>query len=559
MTTEKPRAPRVSKWRALLDSPDAIRTLGLDSIYAADRDLAAERRDRIASVLARYQELFGDDPVRLYRAPGRINLRGMHVDTHGGWLNLMTHQREILVVSGESPDGDAHVVNTNPAYGAVDMAPGELPSPPTGRPWSEFINSGTVRGRLTALPGHWRNYLEGAWLRARHAFPDRQIGGLRMVVDSNLPEGTALSSSAALCVALLQAWFGWHGIELDRDPLILAAQDAEWYTGSRCGTCDQAAIVLGRPNAMIHATLYPKDFTTGKARTIPFPDGLRVLVINSYTTRSISGAEKVNYTTNRFAYSMAMEIFRQTLRAAGIKPGVVSECDRFSRISAEALGGPSALYHILEQVPAAISLEELRGRFKLPDLDAEFQRYFGDLPAGAQPRTIGLRGPLLYGIAESERARYFAKAIEAGEYAHAGQLMTSGHDGDRRIRPDGQPVQHRVDDAYLHQMAACGTPIEQCPGDYRASSPALDALVDAALAHGALGASLTGAGIAGAVLALCRADDAPRVADGVREALVDPDYARVAGLPVPLTPGQLAHAVVENRATAGAGEIHPRD
>ena len=553
MTTD---APRASVWLQALGAPDGRERLGLAAIYG-DPVLIDERRQRLGAVLRRYLDVFGDEPVRIFRAPGRINLRGMHVDTHGGWLNLMTHQREVIVVAGPSPDGITRVVNTDTAFHALTIPGDELPDPGE-RQWSEFIVCPDVKERINAAPGHWRNYIEGAWLRARHAAPERVIGGLRLVVDSNLPQGAALSSSAALCIALLHAWLGWNEIELHNDALILAAQDAEWYTGSRCGTCDQAAIVLGRPGAVIHTSLYPKAFSTADARAIALPDNLRVLVINSYTHRSISGAEKIAYTLNRFAYSMAMEIFQQTLRNAGYPQETVAACGRLSNITPEALGGGDALYAVLRQIPESISLAELRNRCVLPDLDREFQRYFGDVPPARQPQEIGLRGPLLFGIAESERARRFATALESGDHHRAGQLMTIGHDGDRRVDQAGSTIQQRSDDAWLQECASGGLPIEECAGVYGASSPALDYLVDAALAHGALGASLTGAGIAGTVLALCNAKDTTALAEGVRSAMTHRDYQSAARLRAPLTPGQLAESVLVNSAVAGACEVMGR-
>ena len=537
----------------MLSAPDGARQLGLDAIYG-DSALIEERRQRLISTVQHYLQAYGDDPVRIFRAPGRINLRGMHVDTHGGWLNLMTHQREVLVIAGASPDGDTHVSNTNPAFDDLTIRPNDLPAS-AGRTWADFIVSPEVKSRIAAAPGHWRNYIEGAWLRARQALSEHDVAGLRLVVDSNLPQGAALSSSAALCIALLHAWFGWNDIETSNDEIILAAQDAEWYTGSRCGTCDQAAIVLGRPKAIIHAALYPKAFSTASARTIALPDELRVLVINSFTRRSISGAEKIAYTLNRFAYSMAMEIFQHALREAGYPEDTINACGRLSSITPEALGGHGALYAVLKQIPERLSLDELRRRYALPDLDCEYARYFGDIDPDQRPQEIGLRGPLLFGIAESERARHFARAIESGDFSRAGQLMTIGHDGDRRVDRHGHPVIQRADDAWLDQCAGDGIPIEHCPGVYGASSPALDFLVDAALAHGALGASLTGAGIAGTVVALCCAEDALRVAEGVREAMGGMSYQRVAGLQSPLVREQLQCAVVVNHACTRAGEL----
>lgn len=200
MTNSALRAPHVSAWRALLDAPDAAERLGFPAIYGADAARCEERRARIAGVLAHYQAAYGNEPVRIFRAPGRINLRGMHVDTHGGWLNLMTHQREVIVVAGKSPDADTHVANTDPAFAPLAIRAADLPVP-NGCTWPAYIAAPEVQSRIAAAPGHWRNYLEGAWLRARHAAPDSAVGGLRLVVDSNLPRSAALSSSAALCIA----------------------------------------------------------------------------------------------------------------------------------------------------------------------------------------------------------------------------------------------------------------------------------------------------------------------------------------------------------------------
>jgi len=162
---------------------------------------------------------------------------------------------------------------------------------------------------------------------------------------------------------------------------------------------------------------------------------------------------------------------------------------------------------------------------------------------------------LLFGIAESERARLFLPTLEAGDFKRAGALMVAGHNGDRRVCADGTPYVYDVSDAALGRLATADTPIELCPGAYGASSAVLDALVDAALDAGALGASLTGAGIAGTVLALCRAEDADRIIEAVRNRLASPDYAAIANRDAPLTNGEIAQGVLTNSATASACEL----
>ena len=555
MTTRVPNLRTVGNWLEALSARDAHVVFRFQEIYGNNPALWEERGTRIICALTTYRKQFGEGPVRVFRAPGRINLRGMHVDTHGGYLNLMTHQREVIVVAGLGHPSRTEVRNTDQAFAPLRINRHDIPSMTGAKDWVTFIEGVEVRTHVRRKAGHWKNYVEGAWLRAEEAAGGEALCGLNIVVDSNLPRGAALSSSAALCLALIYAWLGWHGRTLGNDELILAAQDAEWYTGSRCGTCDQAAIVLGGPGQIIHGALFPKAFTTKDMIPVALPDALRVLVINSHTQRSISGADKVAYTLNRFAYSMALEIFRQTLREMGHPDTLIGQCDRLSNITEEALGGAAPLLAVLKRIPQSIDLKRLQVRYELPAFEQEFARYFGDVSESDWPEEIGLRGPLLYGIAESGRARHFAAALNAGDYVLAGNLMTWGHEGDRRIDDYGREFRRDISDAELDRFAAAETPIYQCPGSYGASAPALDWLVDRALVHGALGASLTGAGIAGSVLALCRVGEAGAVAAAIRNDMASECYWQSADLNRALTGAALEEAVVQNHAVSGACEL----
>lgn len=546
--------PTVTEWLEVLSASDGRERLGFARHYGAPSDLWEERATRMGRVLEAYRDRFGDVPVHVVRSPGRINLRGMHVDTHGGYLNLMTHQREVLLVVGMGEARRCEVANTNSDFEALSLDWDDMPHRADDEDWSEFLERPDVQQHVATRAGCWSTYITGSWLRASMALGVTSACGLHMVVDSNLPRGAALSSSAALCLALLQGWCAWHGTALSDDEKILAAQDAEWFTGSRCGTCDQAAIVLGTPGHLSHGALYPKAFRSADLVPVAFPEDLRILVINSYTRRSISGAEKVAYTRNRFAYSMAIAIVQQTLAEMGYAEADVRHCDRLSHITGAYLGGDAQVLRILKEIPVSFDLATMRARYSLPEFDAEYTRYFTDVAEEERPKEILLRGPLLFGIAESERAQHFARALQAGEYEFAGQLMNWGHNGDRRIDSTGAPFSLNPDDTYLAQHIGEATPLHALPGAYGASSPALDVLVDCARAHGALGASLTGAGIAGTVLALCHAQMAPAIATGVRSYMAGAEYQRVAGLLEPLTDMELEAAVVTNIAVAGVQE-----
>jgi len=556
----KAHNPGAEEWAAALGSPGGAFRGRLRETYGGDQTHLAERAALLQAVTDRFRERFGDVPMRLLRCPGRINLRGMHVDTHGGFLNLMTHHREVVVAAAASDEADAVFVNTDAAFEDVTLDASEWGScPGLDDDWTRFITRSEVRDEVNHRQGHWGNYLKGCFLNLRHRFPDRSLRGIRCVVGSDLPRGAALSSSAALCTAVELAILAVNGLELTREELIPAAREAEWYTGSRCGLSDQTAMVLGGLDEVLSLALFAPELDFSALRRIPLCDELRVLVVNSYTERSLSGAALVGYTMNRFAYSLAMAILRQEALAQGASEGLVATMDRLSNLTAGALelvGGTRFLYELLLSVPESLPLAELQGRYDLPGLEDACERYFGGVPASERPTRIALRRPLIFGIAESERARVFADALEAGEFEAAGRLMTIGHDGDRRMRADGSPYGHDVSDTALRQLSESGAAIEQCPGAYGASTPILDALVDRALEAGALGASLTGAGMAGSVLALCRAEDAGRVAEAVRRRMASDDYAVLTGREQPLSDAQLARAVVANMATGPAGELH---
>src|SRR5690606_11630740 len=104
-----------------------------------------------------------------------------------------------------------------------------------------------------------------------------------------------------------------------------------------------------------------------------------------------------------------------------------------------------------------------------------------------EEELLPLRGPLLYGVAESERARRFGAALAEGDLPRMGRYMCAGHDGDRCITAMGKPFDAPCGDGMLTAWAGEGKCLAEVPGQYGASSPALDTLVDAALAAGALG------------------------------------------------------------------------
>jgi galactokinase len=165
-------------------------------------------------------------PSRIASAPGRLELLGNHVDYNGGNVLAAAIDRSITVVVGESnPSGSIGVVFAN------------IDSNGTTIPTEHLTN--WRNERVAPEPA---DYLRGAVaaLAASGLFNLDQ--GKQIAVAGDIPIGLGLSSSAALCVALVLAL---SKSELPKRDIVLLAQEAEHRAGTPCGTMDQSASVAG--------------------------------------------------------------------------------------------------------------------------------------------------------------------------------------------------------------------------------------------------------------------------------------------------------------------------
>ncbi len=105
-------------------------------------------------------------------------------------------------------------------------------------------------------------------------------------IRSDLPMGSGLSSSAALCVALADVFgadaFGEHGTPVDVARL---CQEAERRAGSPVGAMDPLVCAGGRAG---HALLI--DFMTMTAQQVAVPADAEVIVVDSSRPRSVAGS-----------------------------------------------------------------------------------------------------------------------------------------------------------------------------------------------------------------------------------------------------------------------------
>jgi len=202
-----------------------------------------------------FAEVFGTEPDGSWRAPGRVNLIGEHTDYNDGLVLPIALPNQILVTASARTDGVLAVASTG-HDGVIEFS-------------LDSLQPGSVED--------WAAYPAGAaWVLREAGY---EIGGANLLVDSDLPSGAGLSSSAALLCATAVTLLGLHGIDVDPAEVARLAQRAEnQYVGAPVGLMDQMASMCCTAG---HALYF--DIRAMSTEQIPFDpesDGLTLLVVD---------------------------------------------------------------------------------------------------------------------------------------------------------------------------------------------------------------------------------------------------------------------------------------
>jgi galactokinase len=327
----------------------------------------------------RFSQLVSGPPEGLWSAPGRVNFIGEHTDYNAGLALPFAIDRATVVAASRRPDRRVRV------YSATldEEATADL--------------DGLASWKPQAFSA-WSRYVFGVlWAVGRSA---TDLPGLDMVIASDVPLRSGLSSSAALTVAVAVALNDLGGLGLGNPEIARVAQYAEsGFAGVPCGLLDQLAALEGKPGAGVLI-----DFLSLATELVPLDAG-PVVVLNT----------TVEHTNAAGAYA---------------------DRRRACEEAADSLGVASLRHATLARVEA--------------ELDGELRR---------RARHV---------VTENERVTETVLRLRSG--GPVGDLLVASHTSLRN--------------------------------DYEVSCPELDLAVETALANGAAGARLTGAGLGGCAIAL---------------------------------------------------------
>ncbi len=247
--------------------------------------------------------------VAVGSAPGRLDVMGGIAD-YSGALVLQWPIAERTRVTMRLDEHPRLLVASRSVGGAVRVA--EVPMEPisdTAVPYAE------LRHLLAADPDtHWVSYVAGVFATLAREYGMRRTGGAEVVIESSVPEGKGVSSSAAIEAATLSALL--KGLKLDVAPraqALLCQRAENLVVGAPCGVMDQMAVICGTRNHLLAVLCQPAELQ-GQVR---LPEGLALYGIDSGIRHAVTGSD---YTAVRVGAFMGYRVIAD-LAHLPVQPG----------------------------------------------------------------------------------------------------------------------------------------------------------------------------------------------------------------------------------------------
>ncbi|MHB9142431.1 MAG: galactokinase, partial [Paludibacter sp.] len=222
-----------------------------------------------ANLGKRFCEVYGGDAdgLRVFAAPGRVNMIGEHIDYCGGYVFPAAITLDTMVVLRVRSDRTVRLAATD----LPDKVEASLDSLEEGKGLK------------------WGNYQLGVADELQKA--GYRLTGADMLYDGTIPFGSGLSSSASIEVATAISLVTVGNEMFDnRTPLdliqmaVISRRAENIYCGVNCGIMDQFASAMGRKD---HAILL--DCSTLKYKYAPLKiDGCRIVLANTRKKRSLA-------------------------------------------------------------------------------------------------------------------------------------------------------------------------------------------------------------------------------------------------------------------------------
>ena len=183
-------------------------------------------------LLKKFEEIFGStQDVKVYFAPGRVNMIGEHTDYNGGHVFPCALTIGTYAVARKRDDDTCRFYSMN---------------------FEELgILESSVEGLKYEKEADWTNYPKGVmWAFGEKGHP--VLKGMDLLLYGNIPNGSGLSSSASVEVLTGYILRDFFNFDVSNQDLALYGQYAEnHFNGVNCGIMDQFSIAMGKKDHAI--------------------------------------------------------------------------------------------------------------------------------------------------------------------------------------------------------------------------------------------------------------------------------------------------------------------
>jgi galactokinase len=222
-----------------------------------------------ADTAALFTRVYGDTPAGVWSSPGRVNLIGEHTDYNQGLVLPFAIDHRASIGASLTQDGAVSVVSAQQDAVIHTTPIADLnPADATGQGWPAYLYA-------------------VVWVLTRNG---HKVPGVRLALDSTVPSGAGLSSSAAIMCATTLALSDLLEIGLSKEDIARTAQQAENdYTGVPVGLMDQMASATCTQGHVIFF-----DVQAQTVEQVPFDPGaedLTVLILDTRVKHALNDGE----------------------------------------------------------------------------------------------------------------------------------------------------------------------------------------------------------------------------------------------------------------------------
>ena len=195
-------------------------------------------------------------------ANGRVNLLGEHLDYNGGAVLPLQIDKCVKIYLSDNNTNEKIVIKS--------------------KQYDEKI----IINHNLEKQENWSDFVVGACKIISDKFGIK-ISSINFVIDSDLPIGIGLSSSAAITVATLRALITKYNIEISNEELVsLALRVESDFVNVGGGMMDQFTSIYGSTSEILYL-----DTTTNDFELITLNENYKFLIIDSGESRILANSE----------------------------------------------------------------------------------------------------------------------------------------------------------------------------------------------------------------------------------------------------------------------------